>query len=331
MVQEIITKPPHPWLINEQQRNTIIEYDRHAVESNLQQVKECKENSLEIPQAVFVELLHHTSAMMLDRYFSFCGCADLDAFTILTQYFKKLIEYRVDFKNWDLMLENKEIKRLVDDFSLHGISVLDYYLKLCTIDPQKVPMSNDNQYVTDITDFALDSLKIIDCFENLGEDAANKLEVFSQDSWKNYSKAEIDSNVGRILSLLFPSDFSKGSPKSEAVWWMNYLSCYCPYITDMKTSVFVVMLDDEFEEDMLCCLGDERHKSACNTIFFIKEYYEDKELTYLDITGMLQRLNLVWYTPILIEKEDLLTILHCSQKKNICFENLVKCQHEFCK
>ena len=98
MVQEIITKPPHPWLINEQQRNTIIEYDRHAVESNLQQVKECKENSLEIPQAVFVELLHHTSAMMLDRYFSFCGCADLDAFTILTQYFKKLIEYRVDFK-----------------------------------------------------------------------------------------------------------------------------------------------------------------------------------------------------------------------------------------
>lgn len=331
MVQEIITKPPHPWLINEQQRNTIIEYDRNAVKSNLKQIAECKDNSLEIPHAVFVELLHHTSAMMLDRYFSFCGCADLDAFIILSQYFKNLIEYRVDFRNWDLMLENKEIKRLVDDFSLHGISILDYYLKLRAIDPQRVPMSNDTQYVTDITNFASDSLNLINCFEVSDEEVANELEMFSQSNWKNYSKAEIDGNVGRILSLLFPSDFSKGTPKSEAVWWISYLSCYCPYITDMKKSVFVVMLDDDFEEDMLCCLDNEKHRSACNTVFFIKEYYENKEISYLDITAMLQRLNLVWYTPVLIEKQDLLEILHCSQKRNIYFENLVKSQHELCK
>lgn len=161
MVQEIVTKPPHPWIINDEQRKTIIAYDRHAVESNLEEIARCEANDLKIPHAVFVELLHHISAMMLDRYFSFCGCSDLDAFSILIQHFRKMIDYRFDTDNWDLRLDNKEIKRLSDDFSTHGVSISDYYSKLRAINPQKVSITDTRNYVAAIKDFATESLSII--------------------------------------------------------------------------------------------------------------------------------------------------------------------------
>ena len=165
MMQEIVTKPPHPWIIDNQRRKEIITYDRRSVESNLNQIVQREECGLEIPFAIFVELLHHTSAMILDRYFSFCGCTDLDSFNILINCFKKMMDSRFDPEKWDLNFEGKEIKSLFDDFRRHGINVLEYYDKLRAVNPQKVPMSHGDSYIAAIKDFACVSLHIMSQLE----------------------------------------------------------------------------------------------------------------------------------------------------------------------
>lgn len=163
MVREIITKPPHPWIIGDQQREELVKYDRNSVESNLKEIERCKIENRDIPLAVFIELLHHTAAMMLDRYFNFCGCVDLESFNILITCFKDLFDARVNPQKWDFSNESKEIQRLCEDFERHNINISDYYDKLRAVNPQNVQMSNTERYVSAITTFAEDSLRIIDC------------------------------------------------------------------------------------------------------------------------------------------------------------------------
>lgn len=215
IVKEIATKPPHPWIIHDSQRQEMIDYDKHAVETNLKELLLCEKNQASVPYAVFIELLHHTSAMMLDRYFSFFGCEDLDAFYILTQYFKKMIDVRFSFKNWDLMLDNSEIKGLIDDFALHGINISEYYAKMCAINPQKIMIQNTN-HTSAIKEFANESLRIINCFNERSQSVRDSLISFASSDWKKYNKIEIDSYVGKILSSLFPSDFQETSQKPKA-------------------------------------------------------------------------------------------------------------------
>lgn len=328
MIQEIATKPPHPWIINSQQRQDIIEYDRSAVKSNLSEIAKHENNNTDIPHAVFVELLHHTSAMILDRYFNFLGCEDLDSFTLLSQYFKKMIDTRFDFVNWDLMLDNREIKSLVDDFALHGISISDYYEKLCAINPKSAKMSNEKYYITLIKDFANESLRILDSFESRGENVYRELERFVKDDWNNYNKDEVDHNVEKILSLIFPTNYPLEGSKSKSVWWVNYLSCYSAQIDNMKEHVFVVIQDANFEKDMLRCLQGNQYKEICNAIFFIKENCSDWEHDYEDVLRIIQELELNDYTPVLLDKSTLFDILCYPGKKNVCFDEIVLRQKE---
>lgn len=327
MIQEIVTKPPHPWIINNHQREDIIEYDRNAVKSNLLEIAKHENDNTEIPYAVFVELLHHTSAMILDRYFNFLGCEDLDSFSILCQYFKKMIDSRFDFANWDLMLENRELRSLADDFALHGVSISDYYTKLCAINPQKAVMSNKEYYVM-IKDFANDSLRILDCFESQGELVYKNLERFVRSSWDNYTKDEIDYYIGTILSLIFPTDFPLDGSKAKSVWWMHFSSCYSTQIDHMKNQVFVVIQDEHFEKEMLCCLQGDSYKKQCNTIIFIKENYCDRKKECEDAVSIIHELDLESYTPVLLDKSNLLEILHYQGKKNVCFDEIVLRQKE---
>ena len=127
MVLKIVTKPPYPWIIDDPQREKLVAYDRNSVESNLQEIAQCKEHSIETPLAVFVELLHQTSAMMLDRYYNFCGCADLEAFNILINYFKNLFDSQLNPQKWDLLNESKEVTHLFEDFTRHDFNISDYY------------------------------------------------------------------------------------------------------------------------------------------------------------------------------------------------------------
>lgn len=165
MILEIVTKPPHPWIIDDRRRAELLIYDRDSVESNLSEMARCEQNNTAVPLAVFIELLHHVSAMMLDKYFSFCGCADLDAFSILKGCFKNMIDGQFNLSDWDIRVEDGGADTLLKDFERHDISVSAYYEKLCAISHHDVKLSNTPALIAAIKDFANESLKIIDLIE----------------------------------------------------------------------------------------------------------------------------------------------------------------------
>jgi len=161
MVKEIVNKPPHPWFIDERFRQEIIDYDRHGVESNLKEIARCEKREMEIPYIVFSELLHHTSAMMLDQYFHYCGCTDFDAFYILCETINEILEAKEEGKTWNLENDVERRKQLFLDLVENDMGLYSYASKLATVNPQKVHMGNTKEYISAIKDFANTSLKIV--------------------------------------------------------------------------------------------------------------------------------------------------------------------------
>ena len=324
MVHEIATQPPHPWLINNEQRNALIEYDSEAVKSNLQQIKICEDNNTDIPYTVIVELLHHTSSMMLDKYFSFCGCDDLDAFSILYQYFKKIIKARMSFGEWDKILSDAAYKRLYEDFQICKIDFMSYYEIISAITPNKAQKIDPGDFLALIKKFATVSLDIINKLQEIETVAIPSYSQFVQSDWGNYQKEEINRNIGMIISLLFPSEQQHGNAKQQNVWWTRYVTCCSSHIKNMKPNVFVIVLDDSpFEPGLIKCLTGKTYKDSCNTIFFVKEIFSDKKESRKEFITLLLEMNLGEYTPVLLDKKDLHEILVYPGKKNICFDGIV--------
>lgn len=326
MMYEIATQPPHPWLVNETQRAELINYDKDAVASNLQKVKEYEEAGRAVPHIVLVELLHHTSAMILDKYFSFCGCEDLDSFNILYQYLKKMIKAALDFTKWDKVLSDGAVQRLYHDFRINGIDLTEYYETVCALNPCKVGNIATEEYMTALKSFTHSSLVIVEELNNIPQTIIE----FTHNSWNSYSQENINYNIAIVLSLLFPFKYFGDNPKLKSVWWLRYLSCFSSVFPTMKSSIFTVVLDEKpFEEGTLSCLAGDVYKEMCNTIFFIKEQYPNKKKCYLEINAMLRRIGLDSYTPVLMDKSDLNRILTCSGKKNICFDRILEKQNRY--
>ena len=320
IVHEIATQPPHPWLINDNQRQSLIEYDMHAVETNYKKMVECEENNKSIPHTVFFELLHHTSSMILDRYFSFCGCDDLDSFSILYQYLKKMIKASMSSTEWDQILSDRTLRKLYEDFTINKIEFTDYYEKICALNPSKMKKQKTNNFIESLKWFVNSSLTIVKYNTTVNQ----KIKQFLINPWSNYKQIELNQNIATILSFLFPTEMSGENSKLKNIWWHKYISCYSTQLPKMKKSVFVVVQsNDEFEEGVLNCLANEEYKDVCNTIFFIKEHYNNKQKCRKSILAMLSRMGLNYYTPILFEKRDLSSIMKCSTKKSICFDNIV--------
>lgn len=169
MMKEIVTKPPHPWIIDEEKRKEIFDYDCNSVTHNLKKIKSSEINNEEIPLSVFIEILHHTSSMMLDGYFDFCGCSDLDSMNILIALIKKLCESRIHCEKWDYSLESPEIQKFVEAFSKQDVAMVDYYAILNSINPQKTQPSNSKSYIANIKEFVDISLRVAKDFENSEE------------------------------------------------------------------------------------------------------------------------------------------------------------------
>ncbi len=160
MIKEIATKPPHPWIIAEERRKEIFYYDYNSVKRNLEKIDSYEKNNTPIPLLFLIELLHHTSSMILDGYFDFCGCADLDSVNILIALIKRLSESLIHKDKWDLSLESIGTQNFVNAFIVQDVDMLEYFTILNGINPQKVQPSNSDNYIRNIKEFAEMSLLI---------------------------------------------------------------------------------------------------------------------------------------------------------------------------
>lgn len=84
MIIEMARQPPHPWLITDNTREKLIQYNIDAVQSNIEQLQNAKD---ELPSAHFFyyysEIIHHASSLILERYQWFLGENDFSSFFIL--------------------------------------------------------------------------------------------------------------------------------------------------------------------------------------------------------------------------------------------------------
>lgn len=164
MAQELLTKPPHPCIIDNRLREQIIEYNRHSVYSNLSAIQGYKERNERIPETVFIELLHHTSAMLLSKYFNFCGCSDLDSYNILTSYIESMIQTQTgessEFSNEDAVV------RLHCDMRRYGITENELYEVLRSVRFNKMYKHSESKraldmYTDSIVEYANIALNIV--------------------------------------------------------------------------------------------------------------------------------------------------------------------------
>ncbi len=159
MVIEMITKPPHPWLIGNEHRKKIVAYDRKNVVYNLKEIKKHQKVGKDVPVALIIDLLHHASAMILDCYFNFLGCSDLDSFDILYDCFNKLLSQKLKDNEWHFRFESDEVRQLINGFEENNLDVMEYYKMMSMINPNVITNSPD--YISNVVNFANQSLNII--------------------------------------------------------------------------------------------------------------------------------------------------------------------------
>ena len=273
---EIATQPPHPWLVDAEQRMKLIAYDKEAVLSNLEQIESYKNKGEKVPYTIVVELLHHSSAMILDKYFSFCGCDDLDSFMLLHQYFKRLISARLDFSKWDEILSDYALKSLYEGFKICKIDIVLFYENyLCEIRKCKTRGEELVEKLPLIQEFAQLSISLIEGLSESQQSMYFALERFTHVNWSQFNQKEQNDFIRRILGLVFPSE-DIGNSKDKDVWWLRYKSCWSSYIPDMQNNVFVYCpQNNEYDYGKLVHLAAPIYKENCNTIIIIRESFGD--------------------------------------------------------
>lgn len=165
MLKEIVTKPPHPWIISDEQRQETISYDQAAVKANLKKIETCEKLHEKVPYITFIELLHHSSSMILANYSNYLGCADLDSYRILLSHIKRLTTSRVE-SDTRSEFEAKQLLALKTAFRSQKNLVLDYRDRLESLDPHIGKNVGSKDYISKIKEFAQQSLSLAEGFHN---------------------------------------------------------------------------------------------------------------------------------------------------------------------
>ncbi len=111
IIKEIAIQPPHPWFINNLTKKEIIEYDTMCLKNNIEKLELAINENQVTSQSIKIEILHHASALILEKYDNFLGCYDLAAFYLL----KNLLNDLLDTKNWDLVISNTKLNSITSD------------------------------------------------------------------------------------------------------------------------------------------------------------------------------------------------------------------------
>lgn len=215
MIAEIATQLPHPWFISEDKRLANIEYDKTSVQENLRLAYSHYESKEPLSSSIIVELLHHASSMVLERYFSFLGCYDLTAFYRLVYIVTKLtLNHLVEGKNgannkkdndpdtsesdWDIVISDYAFKNFFDDCTIAGVDLLKYREKIKHIAKLlQEKNSNKLEFTKLLIEFGEQCLDI----HNYGN--REEIESFLNKSWDEYSPYSIEKILKHCFFYYF--------------------------------------------------------------------------------------------------------------------------------
>ena len=262
MIKEIAIQPPHPWLVNKETRQSVIEYDIECLENNIKKIKSAFTNDEPTPQPAKIEILHHASALILEKYDYFLGCYDLSSFYLLVGIINELINKQ----NWDLTIENSKISNIISDLSFSNISIKRFVECLNQIShflsEHKINNTEFDKYLLEFGEYALRFIELGNN-DDVGE--------FLNTSWKETPNDKVIYNLKLLLYSIYPIKNWNLNTK-ENYFWLKYYNTSSNIIENLKNQFFVIYNDETISDwSFLSNLSTAKAINLCNLIIVISE------------------------------------------------------------
>lgn len=267
IIKEIALQPPHPWFINDITQREILEYDFECLENNIKKLQTSLDKNEDSLQSVKIEVLHHASALILEKYNYFLGCYDLSSFYLLKDLLSKL----TDPNKWDLAVNYSKVSTFLSDLSFSQIDInelleiVDRISKMLNV--QHIHNSEFDQLLIKFSGFAIQLFK-------LGYE--NQVSVFLNSSWKDIPLFRTIENLKLLLYSVYPIRRWNLDIAKKNYFWINYKSIRSDTVSGIKNQIFVVYNDGNLVDyGFLDLLKKARTISFCNVIFAISESEND--------------------------------------------------------
>ena len=313
MIVEIATQPPHPWIIDDDLRSDITNYDREALKDNLDQARAYKSRSEIIPYAIAVEIMHHAASLVMSHYFTFMGSDDLSVFFLLLENIERILTAD-DVKKWDEIASDYVFATFYDDFALAGVSP---YLFCETMRKLASLYANSKTRTEEFSDLLLEygqtSLKI-DEFGN-----SKKIIEFIKGDWADLCNSEKNENIYTLLRLLSPCPKPKTTYRNSCCFWIRYNVFVTLQYSDLKSNVFVLVeTNGGFDYNALNALQSQNTRRSCNTVFFVTNKEKKTEEIVQRASDEMQGRNLTeHYFAVILDRTDLKNILYSKNRMEL--------------
>ena len=284
IIKEIALQPPHPWFINDITQREILEYDVECLENNLEKLKTSLEKNEDSLQSVKIEVLHHASALILEKYNYFLGCYDLSSFYLL----KDLLLELIDPGNWDLAVDYSKVSTFLSDLSFSQIDINDFLEvierinKLLSI--QQIHNIEFDRLLMHFSDFAIRLFKL---------GYKQQVSLFLNSNWNRMPSTKVIENLKLLLYSLFPIKKWNLDITKKNYFWINYKSIRSDVISNIKNQVLVVYNDGSLTDyGFLELLKKAKTSSFCNIVLAISEKESDAIKTCEEIEDYLCENNM---------------------------------------
>lgn len=312
MIIEIATQPPHPWIIDDQIRGQILEYDFEALDNNIQKIDACLSFSTPVPQSAELEVLHHASALILGLHNYFFGCYDLSAFYQLHELLKNLIcpDY------WNDAIQRSKLNKLLEHFSFAAIDV-NRVIELMSELQNFIRTRNlsSGVFAQKVVEFG----RIAEKLYQFGDKEAIMKTLVQE--WDSVESSDVIIAIKSLLYTVFPCRKYYFPIKTDTVcnhFWMNYKFVRFPSLgnNEIRPQLFVILGESvDMDINFLSNLKDSRTQKQSDSILLICEKGSVANLLQKRIENYMKDNGLSdHYQLFTLVKEDLLKLFDCSDK-----------------
>lgn len=310
MIKEIVLQPPHPWFISNETREEIVNYDLECLECNIKKLKSCIENKSRLSQTLRNELLHHSSAIILEKYNYFLGCYDLSSFYLL----RELLNNLNCNDKWDLILDYSKLSNILSDLTFSNINVDELLTTINKLfdylQSQNTSENMDfNNLLMKFIDYTLKIIKIPD---------KEILNIFLNSNWKDYELKDIIKYIKLMLYSIVPvKKWNLDTTKNY--FWIKYK--FLDTSIEIRKQLFFIYIDNNITDySFLTLLEDPGNQVLCNTILIVTETCDEifnNIFKFLKNNEIAKKYIILW-----IDKNDFQGLLK-SQNKLKFFDNLM--------
>ena len=295
MIIEIARQPPHPWLITNNTREKLIQYNIDAVQSNIKQLRGA-DNMLPTSHffCYYSEIIHHASSLILERYQWFLGENDFSSFFILHDLIK-------NYNNSDFQVivnSNNAIQKLERDLVLAETSLEKFLKELAEIKKviQSHKVSDRNTQL--LLWYGEMALKISNSC------AIDSIVSFFQKDWSGMINSEVIKNLHKVLCTLVHASNSRKLAIQSYFFRFVFQSLSINGVV-LKPHYLVLYIDDSFDYSLARELTAKTYSDYVSVILITCNGLTTLEQSVTKIKEYTD--GMYWCVPF--SKEDFISIL----------------------